>query len=163
MNSREAIQLNLDMANMVATMYLADLEDKDLLVRPTPDCNHIAWQLGHLIRAEHDLVNQVLPGSMPALPQGFAEQHSPENSKLDAANAFLTKSQYLDVAKQQRAATLTALHKLSDSDLDRPAPEKMRDYCKNVGDLFSLQGSHWMMHAGQWAVIRRKLGKQPLF
>jgi hypothetical protein len=29
--------------------------------------------------------------------------------------------------------------------------------------VFSMQGSHWMMHAGQWAVLRRKLGRPPLF
>jgi hypothetical protein len=32
-----------------------------------------------------------------------------------------------------------------------------------VGALFSVEGSHWLMHAGQWAVIRRQLGRKPLF
>jgi len=26
-----------------------------------------------------------------------------------------------------------------------------------------LHPQHWLMHAGQWAVVRRKLGKPPLF
>jgi hypothetical protein len=32
-----------------------------------------------------------------------------------------------------------------------------------VGDVFSMQGGHLLMHAGQWAVVRRKLGRKPLF
>jgi hypothetical protein len=33
----------------------------------------------------------------------------------------------------------------------------------NVAGIFLMQGTHWTMHAGQWAVIRRKLGRAPLF
>ena len=84
MNSRDAIQLNLDMATMVCTMYLADLDDRDLLVRPSPGCNHIAWQLGHLIANEHAMMELLKPGSMPPLPAGFAEKHTTATSRLDS-------------------------------------------------------------------------------
>ncbi|MBS0262033.1 MAG: hypothetical protein JSS02_08745, partial [Planctomycetes bacterium] len=52
---------------------------------------------------------------------------------------------------------------LSAADLDKAPPEKFSSWLKSVGELISMQGSHWMMHAGQWAVVRRKLGKPPLF
>ena len=52
---------------------------------------------------------------------------------------------------------------MSDADFDQPGPEPMRAYCPTVGSVFTLQGTHWMMHAGQWAIVRRKLGKPPLF
>ena len=29
--------------------------------------------------------------------------------------------------------------------------------------MFSLFGSHWLMHCGQWAVVRRELGRKPIF
>ena len=32
-----------------------------------------------------------------------------------------------------------------------------------VASLFSLAGTHWVMHAGQWAIVRRQLGRPPLF
>lgn len=163
MNSREAIKLSLDTSDMIVKMYLGDLEDADLLVRPIPGTNHIAWQLGHLITSENQFINEVAPGSMPALPPGFAERHASANSRLDSASAFLSKAEYLKLYDQQRAATIAALNRLSDADLDKPSPEKFRQYTKNVGDCFSLQGSHFLMHAGQWAIIRRKLGRAPLF
>ncbi|MGQ0636662.1 MAG: DinB family protein [Planctomycetaceae bacterium] len=163
MNSREAIKLGLNCSNGVVLRYLGDLTDAELLVRPVPGANHTAWQLGHLISAEHSMVEGACPGSMPPLPAGFAEKYAKENSKLDSSGAFHPKSVYLKAYEEQRAATLKALDKLSDADLDKPAPEKFRGFVKTVGDLFSLQGSHWLMHAGQWAVTRRKLGRPPLF
>jgi len=163
MNSRDAIQLNLDMATMVCTMYLADLDDRDLLVRPSPGCNHIAWQLGHLIANEHAMMELLKPGSMPSLPAGFAEKHTTATSRLDSASAFYSKAEYLQHYQAQRQGTIALLKGQSDADLDQPAPEKFQAYCKNRGDLFSLQGSHVLMHVGQWAVVRRNLGRAPLF
>ena len=163
MNSREAIRLNIDMSNMICQSYLGDLTDAELLVRPVPGANHTAWQLGHLLVSEHEMVERAFPGSMPALPAGFKEKYTPENSKLDSPGAFHPKSVYMSVYEQQRAGTLKALEKLSDADLDKPGPEKFKDFLKTVGELFSMQGTHWMMHAGQWAVTRRKLGRKPLF
>lgn len=163
MNPRQAIQLNLDMANVIVQSYLGDLTDAELLVRPVPGANHIAWQLLHLIVGEHEMTEDVCPGSMPPLPAGFKEKSAAANSKLDSASAFFPKAVCLKAYEEQRAGTLRVLEKLSDSDLDKPAPEKHASYLKSVGDLMSLHGSHWVMHAGQWAVIRRKLGKKPLF
>ena len=49
MNSRDAIKLGMDMAQMCCNMYLDDMTDEDLMLRPTEGCNHTNWQLGHLI------------------------------------------------------------------------------------------------------------------
>jgi hypothetical protein len=163
MNSREAIKLGLSCSNSVVQRYLADLTDAELLMRPVAGANHIAWQLGHLISAEHRMVEGACPGSMPALPPGVAEKYTKETAKLDSPGDFHPKAVYLKAYEEQRAATLRALDKLSDADLDKPAPAQFSSFLKSVGDLFSLQGSHWPMHAGQWAVTRRKLGRPPLF
>ena len=163
MNAKEAIRQNIDMSNMICQGYLKDLTDSELLVRPVPGANHTAWQLGHLLKSEHDMVETACPGSMPALPAGFVEKYTPDTSKLDSPGAFHPKSVYMSIFEQQRAGTLKALDKLSDTDLDKPGPEKFQNFLKTVGDLFSMQGTHWLMHAGQWAVTRRKLGRKPMF
>lgn len=163
MNARDAIRLSLNQSHMIVQGYLADLSDADLLVRPVPGANHIAWQLGHLIKAEHDMVEAVCPGTMPALPAGFDTKYAPETAKLDSPGAFHSKDVYLSAYAQQRAGTLKALEQTTDADLEKASPEQMRAYAPTYGDLFLLQGSHWLMHAGQWAVIRRKLGRKPLF
>jgi hypothetical protein len=163
MNSKEALRLGLDCAEMIIQAYLGDLSDADILVRPLPGANHIAWQLGHLIKSENGMINGVLPGSMPELPAGFAEKYTADTSKFDSPGSFHAKSVYVEIHAQQRSAILAALDKLADADLDKAVPEPFSQYIKNVGDMFSMQGTHWMMHAGQWAIVRRKLGRKPLF
>ncbi len=160
MDSREAIKLSIGTADFVAMGYLADLTDQDLMLRPHPGCNHINWQIGHLVAAEHDLIEKVASGAMPALPAGFAAKYTKETASSDDPAKFATKDELLRVAKEQRAATLTALSKVSDADLDRATG---LDYAPTVGAIFALQGSHWLMHCGQWVVVRRSLGKPALF
>ena len=160
MNSREAIKLGVDCSSMVSLMYLDDLSDQELMQRPGAGCNHINWQVGHLIVAEHGMTEQVAPGSMPALPAGFAEKYTKETAGSDDPKAFVSKAELLQVHKDQRAAMLAALDKQSDADLDKPTGV---DYASTVGAMFSLHGSHWLMHAGQWAVVRRQLGRPPIF
>lgn len=163
MNAREAIKLSMNLPTTIVQMYLGDLNDGDLFVRPTAGANHIAWQLGHLIAAEHVLIDAVCPGIMPPLPAGFAEKHSKETATNDNPADFLTKAEYLALAAEQRAGTLKALDSISDDDLDKPGAEKFKHLCPTVAAAFMLQPSHWTMHAGQWAVIRRQLGRPPLF
>jgi len=163
MNARDAIKLSIDSGKMITLAYLDDLSDDDLLQRPHPDCNHIKWQAGHLIASEHQMIETACPGSMSALPDGFAERYTKETAPSDDPAAFDSKDDLLRLFEEQRSGTLQALSGLSDNDLDKPAPEEMQAYAPTVGDVFSLQGGHWMMHAGQWAVIRRQLGRPPLF
>jgi hypothetical protein len=163
MNTKQALKAGIDGGSFVVMAYLEDLKDAELLVRPIPGTNHIAWQLGHLIQAEHGMLEGVSPGSMPKLPSGFKEQHAKEKAASDNPKDFLTKNEYLKLAKEQRAGTYAILEKLGDADLDKPGPESMRSYCPTVGSVFTMQCTHWLMHAGQWAIVRRKLGKPPLF
>ena len=108
-------------------------------------------------------MNAVRPGTMPALPEGFGQKHTKETSKSDDPRAFLTKQDYLSIYTPQRAATLAALATVSDAEFDQPPPPDFAGFTRSVGDLLSLIGTHWTMHTGQWAVIRRKLGRPPIF
>ncbi|MCU0709351.1 MAG: DinB family protein [Pirellula sp.] len=80
MDAREALKQTLRTTNMVVSSYLSDLSDADLLVRPGKGCNHIAWQLGHLIHSNASILDAIAPGSAPALPAGFGEQHSKDKA-----------------------------------------------------------------------------------
>lgn len=163
MNSRDAIKLSISMGDMISMAYLQDLTDEQMMQRPHPECNHLKWQIGHLIASERMMIEGVVPGSQAALPDGFAERYGKETAKSDDASAFDSKEDLLRLYQAQRAGTLAALDKLSDEELDKPSPEAMQGYAPNVAAAFSMQGSHWIMHAGQWAVLRRQLGKPPLF
>ena len=163
MNAKDAIRGTMGFSLHVLKGYFGDLTDADLMKRPGPGCNHLAWQLGHLISSEAGLLNDVCPGAAPELPAGFADQHKKENAGSDDASKFCTKQQYTDLFDKVRAATLAALDKLPEADLDQPGPERMRNFCPTVGSMFNLIAAHPMMHAGQFVPVRRALGKPVLF
>lgn len=157
------IKGSLGLPTFIVNAYLEDLTDDDLLIRPADSMNHLAWQLGHLIYSEHFHITQVYPDSMPALPAGFKEQYNKETAASDDLADFHTKAEYLQLMQEQRQGTLDVLSGLTDEELMLPSPESVRYLGPTIGSVFAGESTHWMMHAGQWAVIRRKLGKPPLF
>ena len=100
---------------------------------------------------------------MPSLSEGFADRYTTATASSDLATDFDSKADLLALAASLRTATLTTLDSLSDEALDQPSPEPVRAYAPSVGAAFSMQGGHWFMHAGQWAVVRRQLGREPIF
>ncbi len=167
MNSRPSlaaqIKAELELPAFVVNAYLEDLTDADLLVRPFEGMNHLAWQLGHLIGSEKFHVETVYPDSMPPLPDGFYDAHDKPQATSDDPADFLDKATYLALMQEQRAGTLGVLAKLTDAELASPSPEPIAYLGPTIGCVFAAQSAHWMMHAGQWAVIRRKLGRPPQF
>jgi hypothetical protein len=162
MKAQDAIRTALTGTQQILTMYLQDLSDADLLVRPVPHANHIAWQLGHLIAAERGMGAENLPSvKYPELPAGFAERHNKETASKDTG--FGTKAEYLDLFNKVRQTSIDALAKLTDADLDKPATGGVARMAPNVGAVMQLMASHAMMHGGQFSVVRRKLGKPVLF
>jgi hypothetical protein len=163
MNLKDSIRSSLRISDFLSQGYLADITREEMLVRPVPDANHIAWQIGHLIASERHLVEAAAPGSMPDLPEGFAERHRRDGIASDNPADYLTKEEYIELAKQIRAATLEALDRFNDDDLDKPVAARVPPFVKCAGDCFATIGPHWALHAGQWVVLRRKLGRARMF
>ena len=160
MNVREAIKISIDTGKMISAGYLSDLTDAEMMKRPCPGCNHITWQVGHLIASEHSMIEKVAPGSMPELPAGFAEKYTKETSHSDNPSDFHTKSELMAAFEATNAGTIAALAKMSDADFDKPTGV---EYAPTGASMFAMQGCHWLMHAGQWAVVRRQCGRAPMF
>jgi hypothetical protein len=160
MHIKELIKKTIDMGHFVCMAYLADLSDANLMIRSAPGVNHINWQLGHLIVGENYHGNLAMPGKMPPLPAGFAEKYAKDAANSDDQNAFCSKEELLRVAAEQRSGTFAILEAISDADLDTATGIP---YCPTKAEQLALQGTHWLMHCGQWAVVRRQLGKPPLF
>jgi uncharacterized damage-inducible protein DinB len=162
MNAKDVLKTALQANHGVLTRYLSDLSDADLLVRPVPGANHIAWQLGHLIAAETRFLGTVAGAKVPPLPAGFAEQHNKAAAAGEATTGWRTKAEYLNLFDQVREATLATLASLPEADLDKPVTGDLARQAPTVGAMFFLMANHEMMHAGQFAVTRRKLGKPVL-
>ncbi|HEX7448954.1 MAG TPA: DinB family protein, partial [Pirellulales bacterium] len=161
MNACKLAEIPLLMTRDMLKQMLGDLSEAELLERPVDGANHIAWQIGHLIVAEHRLGSQVPGAQYPELPAGFAEQHDRQPTAQQATTGFGTTTQYLALFERTREATLTALRRLTDADLDAPA--KGPANVTNAGGVLMLIANHTMLHGGQFSVVRRKLGKPVLF
>jgi hypothetical protein len=162
MTAKEVMKSALTSTQHMLGMFLTDLADADLLVRPVPAANHIAWQLGHLIKSEFQFIGMA-GGSPPKAPDGFADQYTKQTAGQEPPKGFATKAQYLELFTKTREATLAALEKLTDADLDKPTTGDIAKFAPTIGSLFLLTANHTMMHAGQFTVLRRKLGKPVLF
>ena len=163
MKAQEAIKAAAVVPNFLWKMYIEDLSEEDLLVRPVDGANHIKWQIGHLLVSQRSLVEAVCPGKMPALPEGFSQKYTKDTAASDDPAAFDSKAEYIRLADEQTAAIEHIVDGLSDTDLEKPMPERFQRFGPTVAHLFAFLPSHWTMHAGQWAIIRRKIGKPPLF
>jgi len=162
MNAKDAIRSSANLSTMVLSTYISDLDDADLMRRPADACNHLAWQLGHLISSEVQLLEAVAPGKGIELPEGFAAAHGREQCGDDDPSHFQGKDAYADLFNQVRSASLAALDAYPEADFDKPAPENFRSYCPTMGDMFTLIATHPLMHAGQFVIVRRQVGKPVL-
>lgn len=159
MNAKDAISSAINLSQMIMSRYLGDLSDADLMQRPGQGCNHIAFQLGHLISSQAGILNGLVPNAAPELPAGFKEKHDKANCASDNPADFCSKATYLDLMQKLNEATLKALNSIDEKELDEPSPEFLRNFLPTKGQAWMLIGTHPIMHAGQFVPVRRALGK----
>jgi hypothetical protein len=163
MKATDAIKNTLVSTQQMLQQYLSDFSDDDLLVRPVPAANHTAWQLGHLIASEA-MLGSMLPGATyPELPASLKAQADGKSAKSTPPGGYLKKAEYVDWFNKVRNATIAQVERMSDADLDKPTPGDWAAWAPNLGALLLLTANHTLMHAGQFTVVRRALGKPVLF
>lgn len=162
MEAKQVIRNALDSTMFILQTYLSDLTDEELLIQPGEGANLPAWQLGHLILSEDRLLAE-FPGYKPVeWPAGFAERHSRGQTASTERTGWASKAQYLELYGQVRANTLAVLDGLSNEDLDTPSKGAMAKFAPTYAAVLILASNHTLMHGGQLAVLRRKLGKAVL-
>jgi hypothetical protein len=159
MDTFDTLKTTYDTSWMVLQSYVGDLDDADLMRRPGPGCNHLAWQLGHLLTSEAGLLDAIRPGAGIELPDGFAASHAKEQASDDDPTHFHTRQEYLDLFAKSREAVFAAWDAMSEADLQQEAPERFRQFFPTAGHVCVLIATHAMMHAGQFVPVRRALGK----
>ena len=158
MNAKDLLRYNIRFTHGVTKKYLDDITEEEMLVRAVAGSNHLAWHLGHLVASERSLL-EAIGADVPDLPEGFAKTHGKENTSSDDPKDFLTKAKYFELMDQMHCAAEAAVDKTDEAALDEPTPEQLRGFFPTVGSVLLMAGSHEMMHSGQIAAIRRKLGK----
>jgi hypothetical protein len=134
---RSALKSNQDTLNG----FLADLSDRDITVRQRFH-PAIAWQMGHQIIAEVEMGAMVPTARYPELPAGMNEAYATKTSGAAPPAGYLKKAEYLEWFNNVRSATLAALDRLADADLDKPTTGPMAQWAPTVGDLLLLMANH---------------------
>lgn len=163
MKAVDFIKMSLESSKGWAMGLIMDMKDAPL-TQPTPNGgNHPLWVLGHIVRAESDLLDGFIlgqPNRFPELEAAFSMGSSPTTD----ADQYPSMDELLGKFEEIRSATLAYLETLSDDDLDKPshAPEEYSDFFGTVGACFAAMSTHMSFHAGQVADARRSAGREPL-
>jgi len=160
MNAIDVLRSTYTTSRMMLKSYISDLSDTDLMMRPHEECNHLAWQLGHLIASECMFIEQLSPGVFCDLPEGFAEQYSRETQSDNDASNFLSKDEYMNLLDQVQEATFKALGNTTEAQLDEAGPEMFQPMFPTKGAVWIIAATHNLMHAGQFVPVRRACGKE---
>ncbi|MEI7684689.1 MAG: DinB family protein [Planctomycetota bacterium] len=162
MNSKDALNYMLVSTQHMVPMFLKDLDDADIQVRPVPGANNIAWQIGHLIASETQLGGMlgIKYAELPPVIQALGKASS---SQTHGDGGNLAKDHYLKLFNQVRETTIAGLAKIAEEELDKPAPDGVSAMAPKLGNIIGLIANHSMMHCGQFTVVRRLLNKPVLF
>ncbi|MEZ6091099.1 MAG: DinB family protein [Pirellulaceae bacterium] len=91
MDARDVIKQTYTTSAMILRTYVSDLSDAELLQRPGPGCNHAAWQMGHLIASEVQLLESICPGHAVELPRGLPNNTTKRMRPAMMPTSFATR------------------------------------------------------------------------
>ena len=163
MNTIEFIKMSLENSKGWVMGLIADMQDAPLTQPTSSGGNHPLWVLGHVTRAESDLLDGFIlgkPNRFPELESNFGMASTPS----DDASQYPSMEELMGKFEEIRAATLAHLETLSEDDLDKPshAPEEFGAFFGTVGACFAAMTTHLSFHGGQVADARRAAGRPPL-
>lgn len=162
MKATEFVRMALNNGKGWTLGLLNDMRDAPLTF-PTPNGgNHPLWVLGHIVRAESDLLDGFILGKPNRFPE--LEQFGMGNEPTGNASDYPSMDELLEKFDQIRAASLAYLESLSDVDLDQKshAPDEFGDSFGTVGACYAAMATHMAFHTGQVADARRAAGRRPL-
>ena len=141
---------------------VADLSDEEMILQPPGVPNHAAWTVGHLIHSCEAIAGEL--GVSPWLPDDWESVFGYGSSPREAADSVYTSrgiltTRFADACDRLRAALLsTDETRLGDP---LPDPESREIFSTTAEALLQIVAAHTAYHAGQLAVWRRAIGREP--
>jgi DinB superfamily len=133
---------------------------------PAEGITHVAWQVGHLAAAEYFLVLQRVRGVRPEDDELIAPAFREAFGRTSRPNGDPSRNpapeEIRAIFDRVHAQVMRDLPNLPEADLttvlDRP-----HRVAKTKGDSLFWCASHEMLHAGHIGLLRRLLGRPPLW
>jgi len=150
-----------------AERLLDGLSDDDLVHRPTPDANSIAWLVWHLARVQDDHVADVSGLEQVYTAQGYAERFGLPvadgdigygHSSAQVAEVRAPADLLLEYLRAVHEQTVGWLGSVSESDLDRVVDTRW-DPPVTLGVRLVSVADDDAQHLGQAAYVKGLLGK----
>ena len=134
---------------------------------PGSTINSIGAIYAHTIFSEDGILNSMIRGQAPVyMKDGWAPKIGIEMPQGGMEPDWYIKMD-LPLFREYAAAVYKTtdeyLSSATDADLDKPNTGSMAKHAPNVASVFLLVCNHDLMHAGQFTVVRRKLGKPVIF
>lgn len=133
---------------------------------PIEGGTHLGWQVAHLAVAEYRLALCRLRGHSPrdgdliseAFIKKFGKDSVPDPGPAHNPPVNEIKEVFANVHKQ----AISYLKTMTEAELDQPVLTPHPHFHTRLGCLWWI-GQHEMLHAGQIGLLRRLLGKPPLW
>ena len=161
MSNAELFSKNILQSKGMVDSFLKDFSDADMLFRPAKTANHATWQMGHLANSVRGMVTMCDP--TVAFPFEDDTRFGKSKASIDDPTFFPKGAELLSRFDQAMDTAAAWVATLSDTDLAKPAPERMQALAPTVANMALLLASHPLMHLGQFTVTRRALGKPLIF
>ena len=100
MQSKDVAKLALSTTLDTLQMYLGDLSDKDITVRPCPARTPLLWQLAHLVTAEKFLLEGELPRQTRMCPPRSPSSAMSEPAKSNQPAAICPRRRVSRMGQQ---------------------------------------------------------------
>lgn len=145
---------------------LDDIPDSEWFVMPG-GVTHVAWQVGHLASAELRLCLIRVRGPQPideelfplAVRQYFMKDDTP---RADPA-VYPSPAELRAILNRLREQVLAEVPTYTEAMLAEPLEGPPHRLCQTKGDCLAWAPRHELIHAGQIGLLRRLLGKKPVW
>ncbi|MBA4063683.1 MAG: DinB family protein [Isosphaera sp.] len=163
---RDALD-QIDMARRYNRERVDSVPAAEWFVTPPGGVSHVAWQVGHVAFAEYRLCLERLRPRTPAdealIPGGFIKAFGRDSTPESVAGAGFDAGQIRAVFDRVHERVMDELPTYPDADLDLP-PLGMSHpwFSTRLGGL-RYAPLHEMIHCGQIGLLRRMLGRNPIW
>jgi len=146
---------------------LATIPEAGWFTVPAGCPSHVAWQVGHLAFAEARLVVERVGGRTEigggVLPAEFITLFARNSVPEPDPAKHPSPAEIRRVLDRVHEAALQTLRDTADSDLETLVPGTPHRFCRTKADYARWVSHHEFLHAGQIGLIRRMLGKDPVW
>ena len=136
---------------------------EDWVTQACPNTNHPLWVIGHLGMAAA-MFEARAQGQEYEKPEGWTELFWFGSQPTSSLSDYPPVDEVLAYFRDSRAKLIALVESKDPEYFEQPAPsEGMFADAPNMGQLFVFAAYHEGIHTGQFTVVHRHLGNQPMF